>query len=326
MLEGMRWVLIACAALVVASPIASAETKTITSTVWNIEVSTDQASTKLTVLAGNPNVVLPACRCVAGIWTRKAETATHFTGTLKALSFNHPRAKAKTLQVKVRKTRALMGVQKGYRDALHGIVRGSGQLVLKEVTGGQWEVVGFAPEPIGDVFAKRWRVDAKDPPKAAAPAPVVDGKADAAELVKLINDYRASLELPRLPVSPALTKVAQAHAHDLSANQPVKQGCNMHSWSEHGTWTSCCYDSSQAAARCMWAKPKEIAGFKGKGYEIAANASGVTAAHALKLWQDSQAHHAVMINSGIWKKPWGSLGVAVEGDYAVAWFAEESDK
>ncbi len=101
----------------------------------------------------------------------------------------------------------------------------------------------------------------------------------------------------------------------------------MHSWSANGKWTSCCYDGSTAAARCMWAKPKEIAGFAGKGYEIAAGFSGgMSPELALQQWQGSQKHHEVMINAGIWTKPWGSLGVAVEDGYGVAWFAEEADK
>jgi hypothetical protein len=296
-------------------------------TVWNISVTAGGSETKLTTLDENPNVLLPACRCVAGMWAMKSETATHFTGTLKALSFNHSR-KAKTLQIKVRKTRSLMGVARDYREALLGIMRGKGQLILREVTGGQWEVVGFATQPLGDLFADhpKWRVDAKVPPKPAEPTPVIDPKSDATELVKLINDYRATLELPRVTVSPALTKVAQVHVHDLNANKPVKQGCNMHSWSARGSWTSCCYDGGQAAAKCMWGKPKEIAGYKGKGYEIAANASGITPEKALSLWQNSEAHHAVMINKGIWNKPWIGLGVAIEGDYAVAWFTDEADK
>ena len=73
----------------------------------------------------------------------------------------------------------------------------------------------------------------------------------------------------------------------------------MHSWSAKGTWTSCCYDSSKEAARCMWKKPKEIAGYSGNGYEIAANASGITPELALELWQNSPAHHAVMINKDL---------------------------
>jgi hypothetical protein len=144
--------------------------------------------------------------------------------------------------------------------------------------------------------------------------------------VKLINDYRASIKLPRVAVSAKLTKVAEAHVQDLNVNKPVTDKCNMHSWSKQGKWTSCCYDKSTAAAKCMWAKPKEIAGYPGNGFEIAAGAAGITPEKALSLWRESSAHHAVMINQGIWKKPWGAIGVAIAGDYAVAWFGEETDK
>ena len=51
----------------------------------------------------------------------------------------------------------------------------------------------------------------------------------------------------------------------------------------------------------------------------------MTPEQALSLWQNSPAHHAVMINKDQWNKPWRALGVAVEGDYAVAWFGEEAD-
>ena len=100
----------------------------------------------------------------------------------------------------------------------------------------------------------------------------------------------------------------------------------MHSWSTKGTWSACCYDSSPAAARCMWKKPKEISGYPGNGYEIAAAApSGMTPDLALSQWQKSQAHHEVMINKGKWKQPWATFGVAVEGTHSVAWFGNEPD-
>ena len=296
-------------------------------TVWNVKVKTASGNTQLTIIDGHPSTTLPACRCVAGMWRLGGETATHFVGTVEALSFNHPRKATRTIRAKVRKTRTLMGVHKAYRPALHGIMRGSGQLVLREVAGGEWEVAGFAEEPVGDLFQTyaTWRADAKRPPKAGPASPLVDAKADANALADLINDYRASIKLPRVPVSRAMTMVAQAHAHDLFANKPVREGCNMHSWSTKGEWSSCCYDSSKEAARCMWKKPKEIAGYRGYGYEIAANASGMTPARALELWQNSPAHHAVMINKDQWNKPWRAMGVAVEGDYAVAWFGEEAE-
>lgn len=294
-------------------------------TVWNVRVAArDGGATQLRTLDVNPDEALPRCRCVAGRWVLKDETATHFIGTLGELSFNHAREGAKaTLRVKVRKTRAVMGVHRDYRDALLGALRRGGPLVLREVTGGEWEVAAFADAPVGDLFAKRWRSTAKRP---ARPLPLVDHRADAAALVKLINAYRASKRLRPVTVSRAMTKVAQAHARDLASAGPHGGRCNLHSWSKQGPWSACCYDHSAAAARCMWKKPREIAGYQGNGYEIAATASGITPARALELWKASPAHDAVMSNAGQWSKPWRALGVAIEGDYAVAWFGELPDR
>ena len=206
-------------------------------TVWNVKVkASDGDSARLTIIEGHPNTLLPACRCVAGIWRLAGETETHFVGTVEELSFNHPRKATKSIRAKVRKTRSLMGVHKDYRPALHGIMRGSGQLVLREVAGGEWEVAGFADNAVGDLFKtyELWR--AKQTPKVGPASPLIDAKADANALAVLINDYRASIKLPRVRVSAAMTKVAQAHAHDLNVNKPVREGCNMHSWSAKGSW------------------------------------------------------------------------------------------
>ena len=296
-------------------------------TVWNVEVAgADGARTQLTFVDANPNAVLPTCRCVAGTWRLAGETATHFAGTLEVRSANHARRGATDrLRVKIRKTRPVMFTQQAYRGSLHDILRGSGSLILREVRGGEWEVVAFARAPLGDLFAthRKWR--AQGMPKPARPSPLLDPTRDAAALASLINDYRERIGLPRVPISPALTKVAQAHVRDLNVNRPVTDRCNMHSWSKRGRWSACCYDGSRSA-RCMWTKPKEIAGYPGHGYEIAARSSGITPAHALELWQQSPAHHHVMINKAQWTKPWRAMGVAIEGDYAVAWFGELADK
>lgn len=300
---------------------------------WNTQAATDGGPyQKITIFGGNPDVFLATCRCVAGIWQvgRGGESASHFTGTLRGTSFNHARkASPAKIAVKVRKTRQLMFVLGDHRAKLHAILRGSGQLVLREVTGGEWEVAGYSVEPLGDVFANntRWRADPDAPPKVEKATPIPDPIEDGIALTKLINAYRVSLELPSLPTSPALTKVAQAHVRDLNVNKPVLKGCNMHSWSTKGTWTACCYDGSRAAARCMWNKPKEIGGYPGYGYEIAAMfPAGMTPELALSQWQNSPAHHEVMINRGIWTKPWGAIGVAVDGDYSVAWFGYDVDR
>ena len=140
-----------------ARPIATTTTATSAknpATVWNAQAKVGDGTYKKIVFLGEkPDALLPPCRCVAGTWkrARRGETATHFIGTLDAPSFNHKRAGSakKRLSIKVRKTRELMGMHRDYRPTLHGILRGSGQLVLREVTGGQWEVVGYAPEPVG---------------------------------------------------------------------------------------------------------------------------------------------------------------------------------
>jgi cysteine-rich secretory family protein len=298
---------------------------------WTTTVKTDGKSTKLILWGTNPTSMMPACRCVAGIFKlgRDGESATHFTGTLSGATFNHPRAaKAGGFAVKIRKTRHVMGLKDELRDELHAILRGSGQVILREVKGGEWEIVGYSVDALGDLWKTmpRWRADPNDPPKPAAPSAIPDAKADGIALAKLINDYRVTLKLPRVPISPKLTKVAETHVRDLNVNKPVATGCNMHSWSKQRSWGGCCYDGSTAAARCMWVKPKEIAGYPGKGYEIAAGSpAGMSPELALEQWQGSPKHHEVMINKGIWTKPWGAMGVAVEDGYAVAWFGEEAD-
>ncbi|MBA3454365.1 MAG: hypothetical protein H0T42_14830 [Deltaproteobacteria bacterium] len=300
--------------------------------VWNTKAALDTGAwEKITIFGGHPDAYLAACRCVAGVWQpgRKGESATHFTGTVQGASLNHARAGSQKLTAKVRKTRHLMYALGDHRAKLHAIMRGSGQVILREVKGGEWELAGYAENPLGDLFGnnKRWRSDPKQPPKPGDASPIPDPAKDAVALAKLINDYRASIKLPRLPMSPALTKVAQAHVVDLNVNKPVVKGCNMHSWSAKGAWTACCYDGSKTAARCMWNKPKEIAKYPGYGYEIAAlYPAGMTPELALSQWQNSPAHHEVMINQGIWTQPWGAMGVALEGDYSVAWFGHDVDR
>ena len=316
--------------LVVCLGSASAH-KSHTEIAWTAQVPVGRGvMKKVIIFGGNPQDVLQACLCVSGEWTlgKNGETKTHFTGTLASPSFNHTRgAKPKTF--KIRKTKKLGFITREHREKVLDVLRASGPVVLKEVTGGEWELIGYAPEPVGDLFGKypRWRVDAKDPPKPDTPTKAPNPKADGVELARIINEYRKTLDLPAVTISPALTKVAEAHVRDLNVNRPVSDGCNMHSWSANGKWSACCYDKSTAAAKCMWAKPKEIAGYKGNGYEIAAGSpAGMTPELALSQWQGSPAHHEVMINRGIWKKPWLAMGVAVEGDFAVAWFGEQSDK
>jgi uncharacterized protein YkwD len=154
--------------------------------------------------------------------------------------------------------------------------------------------------------------------------------AEEKSLYDLIMDYRKSKNLKSIPFSSKLTKVAQTHVRDLEANYEYEPDahCNPHSWSDKGTWTSCCYTRDHAQAKCMWDKPKEIAGYNGAGYEIAYFSSdGAGAAEALVGWQESKGHNPLLINSGSWKAvPWKAIGVGIYGKYGVVWFGQEEDK
>lgn len=148
------------------------------------------------------------------------------------------------------------------------------------------------------------------------------------ELYKLIMDYRASKGLSNIPLSKSLTIVAKTHAADLDLyKMDEKKTCNMHSWSDKGKWTSCCYTDDHKRASCMWSKPSELTNYKGAGYEIAHWSSDpVTPSGALLGWQNSKGHNEVIVNKGIWKtSKWQAIGIGIKNNYAVVWFGEEAD-
>ncbi len=156
----------------------------------------------------------------------------------------------------------------------------------------------------------------------AAPGP-------GGQLVALINAYRATLGLPAVAVSSALTRVAEAHVRDLEQARP-SGSCNMHSWSNSSSeWKGCCYTADHAQSQCIWNKPREISqgAYKGDGFEISYWTSGrATPEQALATWKTSPGHHSVIINQSIWASTkWRALGVAVSEHYAVAWFGEVAE-
>lgn len=153
--------------------------------------------------------------------------------------------------------------------------------------------------------------------------------AEEKTLYDLITAYRASKGLSVIPLSAKLTMVAQAHARDLSANYTFDpdNSCNPHSWSAKGAWSSCCYTNDHKQARCMWDKPKEIAGYDSPGYEIAYYSSkGASASEGLAGWQKSPGHNPLIINEGIWAKAtWRGIGIGFYKEYGVVWFGEVAD-
>lgn len=147
------------------------------------------------------------------------------------------------------------------------------------------------------------------------------------ELAEQINTYRKSRKLPPIPISPSLSKVARIHAQDLADHAAHREeGCNLHSWSDQGSWTPCCYTPDHAQSECMWGKPAELTDYPGRGYEISYTTTGeVDPATALERWKKSRGHHAVIINEGTWSTPWKAMGVGIVDGFAHVWFGHEAD-
>ncbi|WP_298516628.1 CAP domain-containing protein [uncultured Kordia sp.] len=151
------------------------------------------------------------------------------------------------------------------------------------------------------------------------------------KLYDLIMEYRKEKNLPSIPLSKSLTFVAQTHVKDLHNNTPNNfSTCNMHSWSDKGDWTPCCYTRDHKKAACMWYKPRELTSYQGHGFEIAHGSTDkkymVKAERALQGWKKSKSHNKVVINEGIWKDPWKAIGIGIYKNYAVVWFGKIPDK
>ncbi len=147
------------------------------------------------------------------------------------------------------------------------------------------------------------------------------------DLVDVINQYRIDNGLPAIPESESLNFVAEQHVYDLAENQPDKGECNMHSWSDKGSWTACCYTDDHAQAQCMWDKPRELTSYQGDGYEIASySGENISGEEALSVWKTSEPHHDVILNKDIWEDmEWNAIGAATYKGYAVVWFGTEPD-
>jgi uncharacterized protein YkwD len=149
--------------------------------------------------------------------------------------------------------------------------------------------------------------------------------AEENKLYELIMQYRKTKNLPIIPLSASLTFVAQTHCKDLNENPP-KEPCNMHSWSNKGKWKPCCYTPDHKNAAAMWSKPSELTNYKGNGYEISHwSSAGANAQESLNGWKRSNGHNTVIINAGIWNSKWNAIGIGIVDNYAVVWFGNETD-
>jgi len=153
-------------------------------------------------------------------------------------------------------------------------------------------------------------------------------------LYNIIMAYRAKNNLPKIPLSKSLTFVAQHHCHDLYNNKPdVTEECNAHSWSDKGTWTGCCYTKDHKQASCIWNKPGELTSYKSYGFEIGCGQNDnnlgeyvMTADYALKSWQGSPAHNALIMNQAPWNDyKWNAIGIGIYKGFAMVWFGTEVD-
>lgn len=142
-------------------------------------------------------------------------------------------------------------------------------------------------------------------------------------LTDLINAFRSSSGLADAALSPKLTAVAFEHVKDLLHKRPQAANGSLHSWSASDYWTGGVYrPEDKTTWPVMWEKPREIAGYDGYGFEIAA-ANVDSPAHALEAWRGSAAHRDVMLNRGVWSKPrwrWRAVGAVFYRGYACAWF------
>ncbi|MCC6521031.1 MAG: CAP domain-containing protein [Polyangiaceae bacterium] len=209
------------------------------------------------------------------------------------------------------------------------------------------QVLGSGPAPLPLPGALPWPLPwpwpggqptapGPQPPPTAPWPPAVPGveppiSARAMELANTINNYRMSRGLPPVPVTRALTHVAETHARDLR-DAPPMPGCNGHSWTNKGPWTGCCYTPDHAQAQCMWRKPAELTHYQATGFEIAIGHPGentgyvLDANRALELWKSSPAHHAVILNQDKWADTtWRAMGAGIVDSHAAVWFGKDAD-
>lgn len=159
--------------------------------------------------------------------------------------------------------------------------------------------------------------------------PVMDSLCATPEeykLFQLINDHRRIHNAPPLPLSRSLSYVARAHAMDLTLYRPDFGDCNLHSWSDNGKWTPCCYATDEARIKCMTGKPRELTEYKTRAWEMAYEAGEpARAVDALDLWVAIGVTNDYLLNTGRWTKPWQAMGIAIYGEYALVWFGEGDD-
>mgnify|MGYP002619726111 CR=1 FL=1 len=146
-------------------------------------------------------------------------------------------------------------------------------------------------------------------------------------LYRLINEYRMFFDLDIIPLSKSLSFVAHTHVRDLHENRPDLFSCNLHSWSDKGVWTPCCYAKDPNRTNCMWNKPRELTSYMGNGQEIILWENiPATPRSAFDQWRNFELTNNMLLNRGRWQENnWKAIGIAVYEGYASVWFGEVID-
>lgn len=156
---------------------------------------------------------------------------------------------------------------------------------------------------------------------------IINISQDETILFNMINDLRRQNKLPSIPLSLDLCKVAQTHIADLIKWKPQEKGCSLHSWSGSGKWTSCCNTKEVFGIQCMKAKPREITGYMGDGYELIYwGEDNATPAEAAALWKQVDASLDMILSRSKWSGyQWQAIGVGIKSGYAVLWLGDSKD-
>lgn len=156
---------------------------------------------------------------------------------------------------------------------------------------------------------------------------IINISQDETILFNMINDLRRQNKLPSIPLSLDLCKVAQTHIADLIKWKPQEKGCSLHSWSGSGKWTSCCNTKEVFGIQCMKAKPREITGYLGDGYELIYwGEDDATPAEAAALWKQVDASLDMILSRSKWSGyQWQAIGVGIKSGYAVLWLGDSKD-
>lgn len=152
---------------------------------------------------------------------------------------------------------------------------------------------------------------------------------EEAKFHRTVTGYRISQNLTAIPLSASLTSLAKNHLRDLETFPPTSE-CSYHSWSDKGSWTSCCHTNNLPSRECMYRKAREITDYKDNSFELIyfepeENPINITD-KALKLWKQQSEQNDILMNRGEWKNiTWRAIGIAIGKQFIILWLGAEKD-